>query len=582
MFNIGSFNSTPYNRSISTITIKYASGTIAVNSSTTAAADKQICATSTSTITVITEASILRDRDAQSNINVTTNGVAAAASVLDGIGLVSTNTDATAIAYKDLLCSSIIDIITNSNSDDVRHRVSNAIIHIVTTAYANAEPTFTDVINAHERHIEPFVDIYFNETPTSFEGTMIDTMSILEELKADSYSPLGSISSNELYLSLANINRQLSPSSTSSPYYGKMTPNVKIKPYLRCYRNDTEYFNVALGTFFSDDWQDNTDSTVINVTAYDRLYFLKSKDFAGTRIMGNVSYATLFEVLFESVGLTETEYNIDPALSSIIVTNAWIPKGSFASASQFLSEGSISFVFVDRYNIINVQRINKDRPKMATVHDNNQVIKMSIPTAYNSTYSKLSVPITNTRLSADTEILNMGNINCANGTTTLSNCTFNKTPVGMITDVIVVSRNVSVEYYDATTDSITIVLNNTGQAENISIIVKGIPLDLSTQAYSMEDLTIKNIIGERIQIIENPLVQTVTMAQSICNDLFPIVTNPHANMLLALRGNPFFTPGNILEAFSDIDQVSLHKILIYRHKLTFSGGLSSDVVGYCV
>lgn len=582
MFN-KKFNNSYYNRSSTTINIKYASANITVTSNANTIAEKHKYASANITVVLTTLAvDITRERLTQASISDTTSASVDASSLLNASSVCSVVSNSSAVAYRYIECSGTINISSAITNNSVRHRTANSIIKVYTSASASAEPTFTDAINAHERHIEPFVDVYFNDIPTSFEGTMIDTMSILEELKADSYSPLGSISSNELYLSLANINRQLSPSSASSPYYGKMTPNVKIKPYLRCYINDTEYFNVALGTFFSDDWQDDTDSTLINVTAYDRLYFLKSKNFAGTRIMGNVSYATLFEVLFKSVGLTEAEYNIDPALSSIVVTNAWIPNGSFASAAQFLSEGSISFVFVDRYNIINVQRINKNRPKMATVHDNNQVIKMSIPTAYSSTYSKLSVPITNTKFGTETEVLNMGNISCANGLTTLSNCTFSKTPVGIVTDIVVTSRNVSVEYYNATTDTITIVLNNTGQVENISIIVKGIPLDLSTQAYSMEDLTIKGIIGERIQSIENSLVQTTTMAQNICNDLFPIVTNPHANILLTLRGNPFFTPGNILEAFSDIDQVSLHKILIYRHKLVFSGGLSSDVVGYCV
>lgn len=475
----------------------------------------------------------------------------------------------------------------------------SSIIKSKADIFARPLPTISNIADEPTRLVDAYIDIYFDgegEIPVRFEYNKIDTLDLLEELKADSRRLLGSSSANELSVAVVNINRDFSPSNPDSPYSSKMKPGVLIKPWLTLgdAGGNIEY-GFSLGTFYSNDWADNTDSTVISTTGYDRLYTLYNKPFAGTRIMKDISYYDLYQALFdgtEGIG----SYVIDEALSSSYTTIGWLPTGKFRDALDFLAEASNTFCYVNRNNTIVVSRINTSLPISLRLNDINQIKSTRIPTSYNSAYSKLSVSVTNPKIdtaynSGIEEIARISDyqVEQAEGsgeTHTIENLAFLKSPVMKVTSVMLYAADEggylpSIISYSMSATHITIVISKSVLLDaKVSIVVYGQPVNLSADTVLAESETIKSMIGEKVYELKNTLIQNKEYAENISTQVFPIMINPHSNIELDIRGNPILQVGNTIQINDNTNKVVGQKVLVYRNKLSVAGGLSGEILGY--
>lgn len=463
-------------------------------------------------------------------------------------------------------------------------------ISLVCNTYSNSmmlalmQSTLQEALNAPERYILPKIEIYFDgiqSPPVLFTYPMVDEITLLEELKFDNSSPLGAVSANELTLSLANIDRQLSPTNKQGTYYGKIVPNVPIKFYLQVFTSvtDTFYYDVPLGTFYISSWDDFGDSPIITVTAYDKMATIGMQNITSTKVLQNVAFTQLFEFLFAAINLTNNDYIIDPYYDSVIVPMGWLPQGTFMAAANWLVQACNAFMFLDRDNKIVVKHLDTTIGARRFLTDQNQITGITIPTSYTGAYSQLQIVVSDPA-ETDPDVLLAIDMDIPSGITQLDTYVFNQAPISYVSSVQIDALHTSITSYTASCFDINIIVNNTADVEHVQIKVYGQALALTKHQINTEDSGIKSIIGEKMFKLENTLIQKDVYAHTLSDDLFPILRNPQANMIVNIRGNPTLMLGDIVSVDDASDKVEPQNIIIYRRNLHFAGGLSETLQGY--
>ena len=463
---------------------------------------------------------------------------------------------------------------------------------------ARAKPSLSQICSAPTRYIAPIIEIYFNgdeEPPLVLQGAnQIDTMYLLEELKADSKVILGTASSNELNISLINEKRLLSPTNPESPYFGKMKPNTKIKASIKIEDAYGTSYTMKLGTFFTMDWEDDTLSMTISTPCHDILYLLNDRPFSGTRAMKGKSFFYWFERLFKGMGLSTVEYNIDESLQDITVKVGYLPTGTFREALNMLVEASSTFVYVDRDGIIQVKSIDLTAPAEMELTDEDQIKFLKIPMSYEGSYAKLEIDVYEpTVKDVDEEILRLTDVPIfwddeEHGLVKIENSLFSNGPIMGISKIQVVTStgndSVKVHAYGHSATHLNLNLfTEDSTPQTVSVIVHGYPIVFTNSrvtATNSQSEAMKNIIGDKTYTIQNKLIQDKDYALGIGNSIFPLMINPTSNIELSVRGNPVIEPGSILMVNDVTDNVLNQKVLVYRHKLDFVGGLSGTLVGF--
>lgn len=95
----------------------------------------------------------------------------------------------------------------------------------------------------------------------------------------DSNIPIGSASANSCSLSLSNVEKYYSVYNIDGPYYNLILPDVKFEIELGWL--GTEYTYKKLGTYWADEWQEDSDSMNVTVQCRDFSKFLQETTNTG-------------------------------------------------------------------------------------------------------------------------------------------------------------------------------------------------------------------------------------------------------------------------------------------------------------
>lgn len=497
--------------------------------------------------------------------------------------IAQTNTSIKVIKYT----YSNISYISNSNCQFNGHIGKTTPIKstiIKGTMNVIVQPTLLEAILSLNRHITAQVEIYFyglDKPPVVVENADIDSLELLEEIKTSTKELLGYVSANELHIRIANKNRRFSSSNTSSPYHGYLKPKIPIKAYIHLHTTEDFYYPINLGTFFTDDWADNTDELVIPLTTYDRLYFILSDEFSGIRMQEDISFYDLFKLFFDTIGLSEQDdYTIDTELRNSNIKKAWLPAGTVGSALNTLALASQSYVFTDRNNKITVRSILTQKPLKGILHDRNLIEKMKIPTSYSGVYSKLITNVYVPQKEEEVQLLSV-EVEVPPGENILPPYRISRPPLHLINRLEVQAKQTLLTEYEFTTDEITFTLNNTSEeTEKVRLIIYGNPISFNAQKITNINEELVDIIGEHTLTWDHQLIQDVNYANKVKDVIFPLVSNINNNTIIEYRGNPLLQAGNSIIAYSDIDKIPQTNIFAYRTILTFAGGLHGTIYGY--
>jgi len=403
------------------------------------------------------------------------------------------------------------------------------------------------------------------------------SVKLLEEASADGDNPLGLVSSNSVELAFDNSSRDFTPTNTAGAYYGKLKPNILIKPYLGLELTDSSIEYVPIGVFKSGDWSSPSSSLESSVVAYDKLYEIGDLDVPMIAMATGVTVGQLFGMLFSVLGLTADEYEIDPALIQIVQLG-YIPKGKVKAALQYLSVAGRCSVYADRYGVIKVKSNFVTGSPVTTWTDNDMIISAENQQKYLDAYSvvRLNYKLP-TKKDLDT-VLSITDYAIAAGGTTITAVEFSAGPVFYVEQVKLLGAvNSQVTNISYGAWSITIEVSNAGADETVNIEVIGQAVEFTGFNYSVEDAGAISVFGRKELPVDNNLIQSLDVATSYAQSLLSYITDPLVNFEVELRGDPAVEIGDIVQIQDATDKIGTVNIVITRLELSFDGGLSAKV-----
>ncbi len=439
---------------------------------------------------------------------------------------------------------------------------------------------YSDEVNADARQWTSMVEVFFDgieNSPTVIEQDVVTTISLLEEATAQNVNPLGTVSANEVNLGFDNSNRNFTLSNTASPYYGKMKPNVVVKPYLGLVLANSSIEYVPLGVFKTGDWSAKGDVVEATVTAYDRLYGLKEMNCPDLAVMEDTTVAGLFAALFQALGLGESDYYIDPSLTQPIKAG-FVPKGTVNPALQALSVAGYCHVYVDRQNVIQVRGRQTFNSTERTWTDDNQIITAQNPQQYLDVYSSVRIKYKLPSIKADQTLVQISNLVVPVEGLTVE-VEFTSGPVSKVSEVMLLN-SINTRLYDIQYGAwkLTVSINNSGEApETVNLKAVGSTVELTASEYRAVDSSAEAEFGVKELVIDNDLIQNEDVAIAYANAILPHITDPYANFELSVRGDPAVLLHDTLVINDPSEMIAATTVAITRTQLKYDGGLEAEV-----
>ena len=264
-------------------------------------------------------------------------------------------------------------------------------MQIVTADYKTA-------IVGNPRRFKPRVSFWFNgesNSPIVFDDSdYIRTFNGLEEIVKSGDILFNSISSNTINIELLNENKIFTPTNTLSVYYGKLVPGTKVQVELALmvdYEFDIwEYVKIFTG--YTAEWT-GENTSVVNVTCYDRLYFILEKEIEidnFIRLHRGITIEDAWDLVFESLDwVKNTDYSIEGASDTI--PYFWL-EGNYRSIMMQLQNLHEATINVDRDGKVIVKSVNLTLAEsQISLNDNNSVIHSHNVVSLMNSFNKIKV-----------------------------------------------------------------------------------------------------------------------------------------------------------------------------------------------
>lgn len=499
-----------------------------------------------------------------------------------GIAVNDTSSIIAGIVRSIPFAASMIDVSAITLNIVASRNVATSMFGTSQMTLSKFDNLLIDEFNEPSRQLEAYVEMYFDPSNPEIVSYGIIDFTLLEELKADTNNPVGDITANEFMLSIDNTLRRFSPTNINSDLYGKLVPGIKIKPYLTILFNGIKiHQDIGLGTFYAGDWDSPSQSTTCTITCNDRMYTIMNLPFSGIKVIANTTYAALYAMVFKAAGLTEADYNIDPALNKA-VKMAHIQAGTVGTALKQLSEASGSYVYTARDNVIQAKVVSYDTTPFLLNEASNQIIDHTAPTRYLETYSAVNIPYYTSSITKDVRVASLSDYTLLAGENIITDINFSNAPLVRVTRIEMQGApSAKIKYYDATANKLTVLcIENAGAETEAQIIVFGEVCEYTSIGVSVQDATLVPYVGSKELKIENTLIQTKEHAEWYANRLAQITSNPCPTLSLSIRGNPFIKLAGIVEATDERHALYNQRIVVTRSELRYAGSLSGSISGY--
>ncbi|KHO62669.1 hypothetical protein THYS13_07320 [Thermoanaerobacter sp. YS13] len=436
---------------------------------------------------------------------------------------------------------------------------------------------YQQAINAPRRQIKAKIDVYFdgvNAPPTTFTEQDIQKMTLLEELKAESNTPFGFVSSNELTIDFINVSGDFTPSNPNGKYSQKLLPDILIKPYLGLVLANDSIEWIPLGVFWSKNW--NTSSqTITTVNAYDILYNIRQKDMPIIRVQENSNLYDMFQTLFNALGISN--YTIDERLKKYKISLGFY-EDTVSATLQSMAVAGNCYIKADRYGNIVVNSNFTNKLPVASFTDDVNVIDTQNPQDYMKIYSEVSVNYVMPSIQEETEIARLDNFKIPVGTTTFDNLSFSS-PVYKITQVnLLNSKYSSITAVKYGARGIAITVNNTVADEEVTLQVIGYPIQTTALNYAVQDAEAVSKIGVKtFRISNNNFIQTLDTAKEYANSILNFVRNPMPQYIIKTRGDMAIEAGDVITIADSVNKIPETNVVVVRQNMVYDGGLEVDI-----
>ena len=447
----------------------------------------------------------------------------------------------------------------------------------------NVSEAYKTAINdVNGRHITSKVKFYFDgpaATPVTFTNeNAIVSFELLEEARAETESPLGSIASNELTINLHNEDDKFNPDNVSGPYFGKLKPGTKVELFLMLETAPGVYEEVAMGQFKTSNWNSPSSSMEASVTCYDRLYELCQLTLPPLPVLRKTTLAAMCTMLFSAIGLTPAEYSIDPLLN-IPLEYGWFERGTVRQALQSVVVAGSANINVNRAGLVNIESVLRTSTTAVSMADINQVIASDVPQAYYKTYSKVKIDYTTPRLGEKKLLLSIKDVVVPVGGLQLTDIAIEEGPIALVKQVLLKGAKTStVTAFGYSAWGIDVKISNSAEEEVVTLEVYGMPVAKVATAYTLVDTT-PIVDQDKPLELKSQFVQTLDAAKALANTLLKLVRDPVSYVDVECRGNPALEVYDVVTINSPSTNLAAINIMPVRFTYTYDGALSCSMSG---
>lgn len=453
---------------------------------------------------------------------------------------------------------------------------------ITTTSY------YKTAIKAASRNEKPKVEIYFDgegSSPTILGSDNIAGISFLNETQAEGETPLGAVSSDEIVITLRNDENQFLADNVSSPYYGKLNPNVKIEPYYGLQVTDasgnTSFEWISLGEYWSTEWDADSGEPFATVICHDFLFKTGEKEIPLIPTMQNITRYQMWETLFQAIGLASDNYTIDATLSNDTVLIAFFPKGKVRNAMTKMAEAFNCNVTMSRDGKITVTSNSTLSASVLTMQDTDLIFDSNMPQNFENVYSEVNVRYSQFTLNPLQSVLKLEGVSIPASGVTLSNIEFTSSPVAFV-GYIRINNAVHVSIGDVSigTWGVSMQIDNSASANlTVDIEVFGHPMDVIQDEIEVQDAIAYGKVGSKKKYLDNYLVQTNAAATAYGNRILALVSDETAYVELNTRGDPSLELNDVITAIDATNGLPSTDIVPIRYNYNYDGGLGCAILG---
>lgn len=421
--------------------------------------------------------------------------------------------------------------------------------------------------NALQRANDMYIEIYFNgasQAPLIIDrSNYLISLNILEESHADTSSPFGQISSNELVIELLNLDAMFSPVSMSSPYHGKIRKGLQIKVYNKpCFDNSIE--PDPMGVFYVTEWNALITDINANITANDKIYTLLSNASLHLDVMSEVAYNNFLSAIFDSIG-----YEVDIDLTTAQTLDFAYPLDNICTTITECLIGAQAECWCNHTGNIMVRSLIRSRALRATLTDADQIADIQTSQGITSEYDGVKLLCNLTNESEEKTLLTVNGVKTAASIQDTDVFTFSDVPITRITQVSLSGAHVSLKDIVATSQSCQLAINN-DSADKVpfDLTIKGHTLDITQATYSdgTNDMLEMN----------NVYIQDPEYAKAYKEILNNYYTDSLPILIVDIMGNLKLEMGDKIRVISEVYKVDFTGIL-FRANINYDGALSETI-----
>ena len=401
----------------------------------------------------------------------------------------------------------------------------------------------------------------------------------------DGNIPIGSISSNEVNISLVNANDKFDPLNTESPVATELKRNRRVQVEFGIEEIPGRIRWFQAGIFYTVNWSVDSLAQEARVLARDRLELLAQTQMM-LPIQINQTIAQLATTVLTDYGLTPSEFMVDSTLDDIIPV-AWFGRGSHKDALRKIAQNSLANVYVDANEVIHVEDTQPGVDVNYQYSDTVNLFGRSYPFSWVEQVNVADVIYNNVLLDpVAQQILNITDpIQIpANSSLTLTlqfntdaavgpiNYTFNTDPQITSTVVQDSSWGATVTFTNTDATQVRTVTSVSAMATRYSITQR--------VTYSVSDAEEVADAGPiRLDTtIEGDFIQTLSYAQTLATEILQRFSLTQSDVTLETTGHIALPVGSRIQLLSANETTSRDYMLI-RQDLLWDGGLSSIVEG---
>lgn len=424
---------------------------------------------------------------------------------------------------------------------------------------------------------------FFTSVQQVYEGDDVLQVSLLEEREvSQSALPIGNISANEIQVRLNNIDHRFDAGNSQSPLYRLLKQNRRIKAWLGTRLADGSTGYVPLGVFWSGDWKAPEQDIYAETSGRDRLELLRQSTYSVSQVALDASLYDMAVAVLEDAGLTSADYWVDPELEEFTVPYAWFEAQSHREALRKISEACLGQVYCDRDGLVRIEGpsyLASHVTPVLTITPDDYLSKDN-PVQWSQIANYIEVETCPLRPDVQQEAYRSNDpVPIAAGETKALTVYYNSTPcieaVASLESAPAGCVIQSAIYYAW---GATVTVASPTNAGTFVLVVDARPLKVlnKERAVASDAVSITDNGTLRYAFAANPLVQTLSMAQTIADTLLASFKDPRRDAEVAWRGNPALLLG---DRVSVTDRNEQNDYYVIRQQLEFDGGLTATMSG---